>query len=195
MLGKVFAVICIFSFFWSILSGQTADLAPAILDGAAKSVSVTLSLIGTMSLWSGVMETLREAGAINKLSKLLMPLTKLLFPTTARTKKGLDQAVACISANLLGLGNAATPLAISALREMQLDEKSKIPSQTATDDAMTLTALCTASFSIVPTSVLALRKAAGAMVMFELIPRIWFCGLVGSLTALIFTRICQRIFR
>ena len=195
MLGKVFAVICVFSFIWSIFDGSTANLAPAILDGPGKAVSVTLALVGTMSLWSGVMEVLREAGAIGKLSKLLKPLTKILFPTASRTKKGLDAAVACISANLLGIGNAATPLAITALREMQFNEKTNDLSPSATDDSLMLTALCTASFSIVPTNVLALRKAADALVMFEIIPKIWICGLVGSVTAVIFSKICQKVFR
>lgn len=219
MLSNTIGIICVLSFIWSIFAGTTGDLAPAILDGTGKAVSVTLSLIGAMSLWSGVMEVLREAGAIRILTKLLKPLTKLLFPNASRTGKGLEPAVTCLSANLLGIGNAATPLGIAALREMQ---KIDIPTNfnenapgnfsvstkisptareneqfdpTATDDAMMLTVLCTASFSLVPTTVLALRRAAGAVVIFEIIPKIWLCGIVGMSVGVISVKICQRIFR
>ena len=185
MLGIVFSVICIISFIWSIFAGTTPEISAAVLDGAGRAVSVTLSLIG-------VMEVLREAGAITRLSALLSPLMKLIFPETSRTKKGLDSAVACIAANLLGIGNAATPLAISALNEMQ---SSQPEPERASDDAVTLTVLNTASFSVIPTTVLALRRASGASVMFALLPKIWLCGLIGTLTALVSSKLVCRAFR
>lgn len=192
MLGIVFSVICIISFIWSLFAGTTPEISAAVLDGAGRAVRVTLSLIGAMSLWNGVMEVLREAGAITRLSALLSPLMKLIFPETSRTKKGLDSAVACIAANLLGIGNAATPLAISALNEMQ---SSQSEPERASDDAVTLTVLNTASFSVIPTTVLALRRAAGASVMFALLPKIWLCGLIGTLTALVSSKLVCRAFR
>ncbi|MBQ8508798.1 MAG: spore maturation protein A [Clostridia bacterium] len=177
MLGILFSIICILSFVWSIFAGTTADMAAAVLDGAGRAVEVTLSLIGVMSLWSGVMEVLREAGGIGLLAKLLRPAARFLFPTASRTGKGLDAAVACIAANLLGIGNAATPLGIEAIREMQDG------SDIASDDAVMLTVLNTASFSLLPTTVIALRRAAGASLLFELLPAVWMCSGVGTLCA------------
>lgn len=179
MLGKVFSLICIISFAYSLIAGTTADMASALLDGTGRAVEVTLSLIGVMSLWNGVMETLREAGAIGLLTRLAKPLLSRLFPTASRTGKGIDAAAACIAANLLGIGNAATPLGIAAVREMQDGDAE------ARDDTILLTVLNTASFSAVPTTVLALRSAAGASLMFELLPVVWMTGGIGVVTAII----------
>ncbi|MCI8387685.1 MAG: spore maturation protein A [Clostridiales bacterium] len=189
MLGVVFSVICILSFVYSLFAGTTAEVTSALLDGAGRAVEVTLSLIGVMSLWTGVMETLREAGAIRALSKLLRPLTKLLFPEAARTGKGIDSAVACISANLLGIGNAATPLGIAAISEMQDGDP------VARDDTIMLTVLNTASFSIIPTTVLALRRAAGAVYLFELLPVVWLTSGIGTLCAIVSVKLLCAIYR
>ena len=219
MLSKTVGLICVISFIWAIFTGNLSALTPAILDASGKAVEVTLSLVGAMTLWSGIMELLREAGAIRIMSKAMRPLTRLLFPEAARTGKGLEPAVACLAANLLGIGNAATPLGISALQEMQstpknpeistispnytcdtpdnfsVCNKSPAYNPTITDDAMMLTVLCTSSFSLVPTTILTLRRAAGALVIFEIIPRIWLCGLIGVTISVISTKICQRIFK
>lgn len=219
MLSKIVGLICVISFIWAIFTGNLSDLTPAILDASGKAVGVTLSLVGAMTLWSGIMELLREAGAIRIMSKAMRPLTRLLFPEAARTGKGLEPAVACLAANLLGIGNAATPLGISALQEMQstqkrsenstispiitgdvpnnfsVSDKSTAYNPTITDDAMMLTVLCTSSFSLVPTTILTLRRAAGALVIFEIIPKIWLCGLIGVTVSVISTKICQKIFK
>ena len=157
MLGIVFAVIVVISFIFVIFSGNLCNMSGAILDAAGKAVTTTLTLVGAMSLWSGVMETLREAGAIRRLSRMLSPLTRVLFPESAR-KGQVENAVCCLAANLLGIGNAATPLAIDALRDFQ---ESVPDNGRASDDSVMLTVLSTAAFSFVPTTMLALRQAAG----------------------------------
>ena len=173
MLSVVISVICILSALWSIFAGTTAETAAALLDGAGRAVEVTLSLMGLMSLWSGIMAVLREAGAISVLKRMLNPLMRCIF------KEPCEEAVACIAANLLGIGNAATPLGIEALTKMQKG------STVVTDDGIMLTVLCCSSFSLVPTTVLALRRGADAAVMFELFPVIWTVGLVGTAVAVV----------
>lgn len=222
MLSKTVGLICAISFIWAIFTGNLSNLTPSILDASGKAVEVTLSLVGAMTLWSGIMELLREAGAIRIMSKAMRPLNRLLFPEAARTGKGLEPAVACLAANLLGIGNAATPLGIKALQEMQeltnsqkdgiistlstnirsesrsnfsVSDNNSNCNPTITDDAMMLTVLCTSSFSLVPTTILTLRRAAGALVIFEIIPRIWLCGLIGMTISVFSTKICQKIFK
>lgn len=189
MLGIVFAVIVVISFIFAIFSGNLCNMSGAILDGAGKAVTTTLTLVGAMSLWSGVMETLREAGAIRRLSRMLSPLTRVLFPESARKGK-VENAVCCLAANLLGIGNAATPLAIDALRDFQ---ESVPDNGRASDDSVMLTVLSTAAFSFVPTTMLALRQAAGAKIMFELLPAVWINGIIGSLSAVILTKLLCKI--
>ncbi len=183
MLPVVFSVICIFSAVWSVLTGTGAETAAAVLDGAGRAVEVTLALLGVMGLWSGVMAVFSEIGAIKKLAGLMKPITRLIF------REPCEEAVACLAANLLGVGNAATPLGISALKKMQ-GGKSVI-----TDDGIMLTVLCCSGVSIVPTTVLALRGAAGAGIMFELLPIIWGVGSVGALISIILTKLLCKVFR
>ena len=173
MLSLSFSVICILSCIWAIFSGNSAETAAALLDGAGRAVEVTLSLIGVMSLWSGVMNVLKEAGAISRLSKLLNPIMRLIF------KQPCEEAVACLAANFLGIGNAATPLGIAALKKIQNGDC------IASDDGIMLTVLCCASFSAIPTTVLALRRAAGSALLFELLPIIWLVGIIGTISAIL----------
>ena len=135
-----------------------------------------------MCFWSGIMAVLREAGAIKLLTRLANPLTKLIF------REPCEEAVACLAANLLGIGNAATPLGIEALRKMQKG------SERITDDGIMLTVLCTSSFSLIPTTVLALRREAGAEIMLELLPVIWGVGAVGATVSVILCRAFSLVF-
>ena len=189
MLGAIFSIVVILSFIFAVMTGNLSNISSAILDSAAKAVTTTLTLVGAMSLWSGVMEVLREAGAIRRLSWLLSPLTKLLFPKAARQGK-TESAVCCLAANLLGIGNAATPLAIDALRDFQAAEPDN---SIASDDSVTLTVLSTAAFSLVPTTMLALRQAAGASLLFELLPAVWMNGIIGSISSVILTKVLCNI--
>lgn len=183
MLSIAFSVICIVSILWSVFTGNSEAAATALLNGAQRSVELTVSLIGIMSLWNGVMEVLCEAGAIEKLSKILSPVMRLIF------KNPCSEAVACLSANMLGIGNAATPLGISALKKLQ-GESTKI-----TDDSAMLTVLCCGAVSIVPTTVFALRRSGGGILLFELLPVIWLVGIIGTLSSVIFTKLFARVWR
>lgn len=183
MLAVVFSVICIISIVWSLLLGNTEEAATALLAGAGRSVELTLSLVGIMGLWNGVMAVLREAGAIRWLSRLLRPIMRFIF------KKPCDEAVACLSANMLGIGNAATPLGIAALKKIQGGEE-KI-----SDDSVMLTVLCCGGVSAIPTTLLALRKEGGGELLFELLPIIWIVGGIGIVSSVLFTKLFSYLFR
>lgn len=178
MLSVVISVIFVLSAVWSVVAGTTAETAAALLEGAGRAVEVTLSLMGVMSLWSGIMAVLREVGVIAVLTRILKPVMRVIFNEPS------EEAVACLAANLLGIGNAATPLGIDALTKMQRG------SARVTDDGIMLTALCCSSFSFVPTTVLALRRGAGADIMFELLPVIWTVGLVGTAVTVLSVKLC-----
>ncbi len=183
MLSVVFSVICVISIVWSVITGNTEATASALLTGAERSVELTLSLVGIMSLWNGVMAVLREAGTIEKLAKLLSPVMRLIF------KNPCSEAVACLSANFLGIGNAATPLGIAALKKLQGY------SENMTDDSAMLTVLCCGAVSVVPTTLFALRRSGGGLLLFELLPVIWIVGIIGTLSSVIFTKLFAAIWR
>ncbi|MBQ9806132.1 MAG: spore maturation protein A [Clostridia bacterium] len=186
MLGKVFGILCLIAFVFGIATKNLTLLGSAVLDGAANALQVTLSLCGMMCLWCGMMRVLSEAGVIRKLARLLRPVLKLFFPTAARTGEGLEEISANISANLLGIGNAATPFAISAMQKLQLHNPS--PTE-ASDEQITLAVLNTASLTLIPANLLALRRAAGSQTPYAILFPIWITSLSSLSMALLLTSI------
>lgn len=119
MIGKYIFVIILLSFAFAVTGGRMASLSSAVLSGAAGAVELVISLTGMMCLWCGILEVLRDAGAIKKLSKLLSPFMRFAFPSV-HGKKTEETVCAAIAANILGIGNAATPLAVRAMNELDL---------------------------------------------------------------------------
>jgi hypothetical protein len=118
MLGKMFGIICLISIIGGIMLGNGEALANGILDGAAGAVTLTISLCGIMSLRCGIMRVLERAGVIEKLAALLSPMLRKFFPDAYKTGEGIGEISANISANLLGIGNAATPFALKAMEKV-----------------------------------------------------------------------------
>ncbi|MBR4881736.1 MAG: spore maturation protein A, partial [Clostridia bacterium] len=111
MLGKCFFIICVISVVCAVITGNLPNLSNAVIDGATASVELTLTLAGNMCLWCGIMEVLRSAGAIEKFSRILSPILRHVFPSAWQTGIAREEITASISANILGIGNAATPFA------------------------------------------------------------------------------------
>ena len=185
MLGKIFGAICVASVCFALINSGADDIGNAVIDGASSAVSLTISLCGMMCLWCGIMRVLERAGMIEKLARLLSPLLRLFFPDAYRRGVGCSEIAASISANLLGIGNAATPLAICAMKKLQ--ENNLTPS-IASHDMITLAVLNTASASIVPGTVLALRRAAGSGAPTAVVAPIWICSFCTSALALLLCR-------
>lgn len=192
MLGKVFGVMTLVSFFIALSTGNIEALGNAVLDGASDAVSLTLSLAGIMCLWCGVMGVLESAGIIGKLARLLRPFLRVFFPDSCENGKGAEEIAANIGANLLGIGNAATPLALAALKKMQ---KNNPHPDRPTNDMVTLAVMNTASLSLLPTTILALRRAAGSADPFSVVLPIWIVSTVCWLFALLLTRAVGKFSR
>ena len=181
MLGKIFGTLCILSVIGGIILGNGAALGVAVLDGASSAVSLTISLCGIMSLWCGIMRVFQRAGLINKLSRLLSPLLKVFFPDAYKSGEAIEEISANISANLLGIGNAATPFAIKAMEKLQKINKNP---DIASPDMITLAVLNTASVNIIPTTIIALRRAAGSSEPYSIIIPIWISSVACSVLSL-----------
>ena len=192
MLGKVFGVMCLIALAFGAIGGQGAAMASAVLDGASGAIRLTITLAGAMCLWCGVMRVLEEAGAIRRLSRLLRRPLAFFFPETAASGEGMEEICANIAANLLGVGNAATPMALRALEKMQ---KNNPNPAVATGDMITLAVLNTCSFSLLPSTLLALRRAAGVLEPFAVLIPIWLCSLTCASLALLFCRLLRAPLR
>ncbi len=182
MLGKIFGIISIMSVIFGIALGNGDKLGNAVLDGAAGAVTLTISLCGIMSLWCGIMKVMERAGIIKKISKLLSPLLKIFFPDAYKSGEGIGEISANISANLLGIGNAATPFALKAMEKLQKNNKTP---KVASADMITLAVLNTASINLIPTTIIALRRSAGSAEPYSVIIPIWICSVCCSALALL----------
>lgn len=184
MLGKCFSVLCIISFIFGAITDNMKEVCSGILNGASRSVEVCISLVGIMALWTGVMSVLKKAGVIKLLSKLLRPLLRLIFPRAFKENIATDEITACVSAGLIGISNATTPLALCAIGELQKNRSSDV----ASNDMIMLSMLGCACFNLVPTTLIALRVGAGAEITYKIMIPVWICSGACCLLGIILCR-------
>ncbi len=169
----------------ALIGGKTSFLAPALLEGAAAGVSLAVSLAGPMCLWSGLSHVLEQIGWIDTLAKAMAPLLRRLFPTAWADRESRQALCGNLSANLLGLGNAATPLGIRAARRMAKGDE-------ASDELCRLVVMNTASIQLIPATVAAVRSSLGAAAPFDILPAVWLSSLfsvsVGLAAAQLFSK-------
>lgn len=183
-LSYVWIVFVVAAIVCGAATGRLDAVGSAALDGAAEAVKLTISLAGTLCLWNGVLEVMRAAGIDRAIAKATRPLLRRLLPDAADNDEALGAAAANISANLLGLGNAATPTGIRAARLMANGER-------ATDSLCAFVVLNTASIQLIPATVAALRSSLGAASPFDILP----ATLCSSLCALAAGLCAERVFR
>lgn len=191
MLGKIFALLCLSSTVCALFTGRMEALSAAILSGAGGAVTLTLGLLGLMCLWCGMIKVFSGAGFLGRLSRLLAPLLRFAFPGVYKTGEGAEEICATLAANLLGMGNAATPFALCAMQKM----KASMPAEGVVgDDMITFAVLNTAAFSLIPSGLIALRYAAGSAAPAAIILPVFLVSLPSSLFALLLCRLFARLF-
>ena len=159
----------------ALLTGRGSALAAAVPAGAQAGITLAVSIAGSVCLWTGVGKLMERAGITHGLSGLLRPVLHRLFPATRTDAKLASGLSANICANLLGLGNAATPMGILSARRL-VDPN--LPG-VATDQLCRLVVLNTASIQLIPTNVAALRSSLGCAAPFDILPAVWvtsFCS-------------------
>ncbi len=192
MMEKCFFVLVSISLVFALLTGNLQAVSNAVVDGASKAITLLLSLAGAMCLWSGIMEVLREAGAVQKLSRVLSPILRRVFPGTWKSGQGSEEICAALSANILGIGNAATPLALSAMEKMQAANPNK---ERATDDMVTFAILGASSLDLLPTTLITLRRAAGSAAPYKIIFPVWLCSAACAVIGVLLSKLCIRLSR
>ena len=160
----------------AVLLGNGSELSGAVLEGAQSAVTLVIGMAGAICLWSGVGRVMERCGLTGLLSELLSPALKRLFPDTRKDKVLAQQLSANICANILGLGNAATPMGVLAAQRMAASGKPGI----ASDQLCRLVVLNTASIQLIPTGVAAVRLAAGSAAPFDILPAVWLTSLCSA---------------
>ena len=172
------------------ITGQLSAVSSAAMAGAQAAVELCLSMAGAICLWSGVMTLMDRCGLSQKLARLLRPVLRRLLPRASRDSETLAAVSANVSANLLGLGNAATPLGIRAATRM-----AEGCGGVASDELCRLVVLNTASIQLLPTTVAAVRSAHGCTAPFDILPSVWLSSALSVAAGLLAARGLQAVWR
>lgn len=175
----------------ALLTGQGATISQVIIKSSDSPVQLIISMIGIMCLWCGVMKIANESGLTDKLAKLLRPLLRLLFKRAGKDEKALGAIVMNLTANMMGLSNAATPFGIKAMEEMQMLNPDK---DRASDDMCLFLVLNAACLQLVPSTIISVRAASGSQnPAIILIPAI-IATSVSAVVGVVVCKILQRFF-
>ena len=190
-LNLVWTGMIIVSIVYGLLSGSIEAVGSAAVQGAAEAVKLCIGICGVTSLWTGVMELLSRAGVTAQLKNAFLPILKRLFPRSKNNAAAMEAVSANVAANLLGLGNAATPLGIQAATEMARLSRDGV----ATDDLCMLVVINSASIQLIPATVAAVRAAAGVENPFDILPAVWLASAVSVLAGILSAKVMARIWR
>lgn len=189
MLGKIFGFIVVLSFAAAVLFGKMSDVSGAALRSASEAVELCLSLLGSMCLWSGVARVLDSAGMTELLKKAVTPILRLFYPVSFRLNNGIKECAANISANFLGLGNAALPTGLAAVKKLQDNSCEK---DRACEEAILFAVLATTPFQLLPTTLATMREAAGSLAPYEILLPIWICEILTTVFAFLVCKLMSR---
>ena len=170
----------VISLVFGTISGNLNGVANAAIEGAQSAIELSISMAGVMCLWSGVMEVMNVCGLSDWLARGFRPILGRLFPEASRDSETLAALSANVSANLLGLGNAATPLGIRAARRMACG-----CGGVASNELCLLVVLNTASIQLLPTTIASLRAASGCETPFDILPAVWMASVLSVATGLL----------
>ena len=182
MLNKIWPFFIIISFIYAIYSGKIFNINNAIFSSASQTVELCLTLFGTICLWNGIMQIAIKTYLIEKLTKFLKPVISFIFPEIKNDKKISKEISMNMAANILGLGNASTPLGLKAMESMQRknEDKSKL------SNSMAMFILVnTASLQIIPTTVISIRSSLGSNNPTKIIIAVWVATVTAFATAII----------
>lgn len=177
MLNNIWPVFIIVSFSYAIFSGNLEQLNSAIFQSTSDAIMLSIDLLGTICLWNGIMQVANKTSLIDKLTNLLSPIIKILFPEMKKNKPIQKEISMNMIANILGLGNAATPLGLKAMKSMQKDNPKK---DTLTNSMLVFIVLNTASIQLIPTTVLAIRNSLGSSNPTSIIFPVWMATICAA---------------
>lgn len=192
MLNILWPIFIIISIIFAIFSGNIEEINNSIFEATQSAINLTLTLLGATCLWSGIMEIASKTEIIKKLSKILNKITKKFFYDLNSESKSYNNIIMNIIANILGLGNAATPLGLKAMSELQKENNEK---ERLSDNMMMLIVLNTASLQIIPTTVIAVRSSLGSSNPTQIIVPVWIATIGAAFVGIFVAKIIIKVTR
>ena len=187
MLNVIWPIFIIVSYVYAFFNGNMDKINNAVFEYTETAVKLTITLLGTMCLWNGLMEIASNTKLIKTINKILNPIVNFLFPENKKDEKIHEEISMNIIANMLGLGNAATPLGLKAMKSMQEKNNNK---EKLTDDMATFIILNTASIQIIPTTVISIRMSLGSLQPTKIIFAVWVSTICAAIVGIAVTKMC-----
>ena len=191
MLNFIWPVFIIISFIYAILNGRVAEINNSLFDSTKSAVDLSISLLGTTCLWTGIMQIASNTKIVKHLSKLLNPIMKKLFPDIKKEEKVYKEITMNIIANIMGLGNAATPLGLKAMKSMQKNNEDK---NKLSNSMCIFIVLNTASIQLIPTTVIAIRSSLGSNNSTAMIVPVWIATICAAVAAVVSAKLLMKKF-
>lgn len=190
MMNYVWGAMVVFSFISACFSGNMQELSDSVVNGGQDAISLIIKLTGMMCLWGGIMKIAEKAELTKIICNLLRPLFSFLYKDVDKNSPTARAMSMNITANLLGLGNAATPLGLEAMRRMQEanPEKSR-----ATDDMIIFVVMNSAAMRLIPTTVATLRTQFGSASPMEIMPATWLSTLLSLFAGVTVAKIISKV--
>lgn len=186
MLNIVWPIFIIISFSYAIFFGNLNLLNAEIFSSLENAISLSISLLGTICLWNGIMQIANKTSVIDKLTAFLKPIIRFLFPDLKQKPKIQKEISMNMIANILGLGNAATPLGLKAMKSMQEENEDK---DVLSDSMAMFIVINTASIQIIPTTVIAIRNSLGSENPTAIVFPVWIATICAAVSGIIAVKI------
>ena len=190
MINYVWGFLIIISVICAIVTGNGEGVSSGLMNGAEKATKLLITLFGVIVFWSGIMKVAEKSRLTGKLVKLLSPILRKIFPDVDESSNAFQAMALNISANLIGIGNAATPFGLKAMAELQ---KNNLRKDTATDSMVIFVVMNTASMQLIPATIGFLRDSYGSKEPFSIIPCVIICSFCALCVALLLAKGLNRV--
>lgn len=190
MLNIIWPAFILISFIYGILMGNVEKINQSIFESAKNAVELSITFFGTICLWNGIMKIAQQTSFNIKLAKLLRPLINFLFPDSKNNEKAKEEISMNIIANFLGLGNAATPLGLKAMKTLQKENPKK---DTISNSMAMFIVINTASMQLIPTTVIAIRTSLNSVNPTKIIFPVWGATILAAIAAITATKVFIKI--
>ena len=191
LLNIIWPIFIIISVGYAIFSGNIENVSNGIFKSAEEAVNLTLTFLGTLCLWNGIIEIAKQTTLMKKIAKFLRPLINFLFPEMKKNETAYEEISMNIVANLLGLGNAATPLGLKAMKTMQKENPKK---DTLSNSMAMFIVINTASLQLIPTNVIAIRNSLNSNSPSGIILQVWIATIVAATVGITMSKILMKRF-
>lgn len=191
MLNIIWPIFIIVSIIYAIITGNLENINNSIFEVGENTVNLILTLFGTVCLWNGLMKIVENTSLIKKIAKLISPFMRILFPDVKKGSEAYEEISMNIVSNILGLGNAATPLGLRAIKSMQNENKDK--NKLSNSMAMFII-LNTASIQLIPTTVIAIRTSLGSAEPTKMLIPIWGATIGAAIAGVVSAKLLMKKF-